>query len=518
MTAFGGPNRTPAQFALFDAIQNRRYRQALLLVEAGVDVNSRNERGETPLICTCTYVEECKNRAKLGQLFLNAGADPNVQDWQGLTALMHASIKGQTDMVLLILENNKTEPGIQDMEGNTALMYAATRGHANVISIFTNTFKHQRRALHLGQKNNQGLTALQLASKNKHDGCVRLLTREAQQFPNSLVGEFPDPKELERAPTPTKKKHKGLKINFFSSVGKDEGRVIIPEEKICFSSSSSKETAEGEKKNPLDINSRVDASPLPDIKRLCSTGSLQSDNSVSQLKPRKDTSLLHTQTKTEDTELIMSSAEELQGVNKTEQSDQDPVKEGEVMTASSNSFSSGLTSDKYSILPLITLRSIGHIDASVSSTTSEPWDWDLSVRSRLTGKYRLDTGSRSLSESRGKLTDSLEGMKEKPFSSSDKLHEVLPKECLSPSPSEDKTSTSSSKVRSSEGISILPPLFPGCKDGVHLPPIRSSLTHYKRGHVVSPATVEHNSIKEEMDQSDIIQTPKSEFTPKGIKT
>ncbi|XP_076308014.1 uncharacterized protein LOC143223657 [Tachypleus tridentatus] len=513
MTAFGGPSRTPAQFALFDAIQNRRYRQALLLVEAGVDVNSRNERGETPLMCTSIYVEECKNRAKLGQLFLNAGADPNIQDWQGLTALMHAVIRDQTDMVLLILENNKTSPGIQDMEGNTALMYAATRGHANVISIFINTFKHQRRALHLGHKNNQGLTALQLASKNKHDSCVRLLTREAQHFPNSLVGEFPDPKELERAPTPTKKKHKGVKINFFSPVGKNEEHVMIPEEKTGFYSLSSEKMVKRERENLVDVSSRVDTS-LPVIKQSCSTDFLQPENSVSQLKPKKDTpSLRHIQTKTEDTKLIMSPAEELQDVDKTGQSSQDPVKEGEMMTLSSNSISS----DKCSIFPLITLRSIGHLDASMSSK-SEPWDWDFSFRSRLTEKYRLDTGSRSLSESRGKLADSLEGTKEKPFSSSDKLHEVLPKECLSSSPSENETSTSSSKVRSSQGISILPPLFSGSKDGIHLPPIRSSLTHYKRVNAVSPTTVEHNSIKEEMDQSDIIQTPKSEFTPKGIKT
>ncbi|XP_076353104.1 uncharacterized protein LOC143248555 [Tachypleus tridentatus] len=187
MAAFGGVNRTPGQYALFEAIKNKRYRQALLLVEAGVDVNSRNERGQTPLICTSIYVEDCKNRSKLDRLFLDAGADPNFQDWQGLTALMHGCIRGQTDVVLMLLDNVKTDPTIKDIEGNTALMYAAANGHADVISTFINSFKHLKKALELGTKNNDGYTALQLATENGHDTCIKLLTKEVESPSNTFV-------------------------------------------------------------------------------------------------------------------------------------------------------------------------------------------------------------------------------------------------------------------------------------------------------------------------------------------
>ncbi|XP_076355750.1 uncharacterized protein LOC143249563 [Tachypleus tridentatus] len=516
MTAFGGPNRTPAHFALFDAIKNRRYRQALLLVEAGVDVNSRNERGETPLICTCSHVEECRNRTKLGRLFLDAGADPNMQDWQGLTALMHASIKGQTDMVLLFLENNKIEPGILDMDGNTALMFAAMRGNGNIISIFTNIFKHQRKALHLGQKNIQGLTALQLASKNKHDGCVRLLTREAQQFPDSLVGEFPDPKELERAPTPTKKKHKSFKL-YFSSLEKGKTHDLIQENKTDFSSSITDDLTMKENENISEIQSPNDVSELPIINN-SSHDSLGSESTFSLIELRRDFPLIsETQSETEkEKNSATSLVDRIQGVIKSNQNLQYPVKQAELITEPTN-MSSELSSEKCSILPLLAFQSVTQLNGSMSSTTTDAWDWDIAAHKRFIEKYRLDTGSRSLSESRGKLADNLEAAKEKPFNSSDKLHEILPKDSTLSGLLGETASSSSLRGKRSVNVNILPPHLSELKDGFHLPPIRNTLTHYKRGNLSSSDTSEQSPIKQEEEQNRVSQPSKSGFTLKEIK-
>ena len=92
-------------YGLFEAIRYKRLRQAMLLAEAGIDVDCRNERGQTPLIYTVIAVDDCdRSRIKLVKLFLEAGADPNAADWKGMTALMHAASRGLVDAVKPLLE------------------------------------------------------------------------------------------------------------------------------------------------------------------------------------------------------------------------------------------------------------------------------------------------------------------------------------------------------------------------------------------------------------------------------
>ncbi|KAG8183047.1 hypothetical protein JTE90_018093 [Oedothorax gibbosus] len=190
-------------YGLFEAIRYKRHRQAMLLAEAGIDVDCRNEKGQTPLIYTVVAVDDCsRSRAKLVKLFLEAGADPNAADWKGLTALMHASILGQAETVKPLLECVWTNPCVTDPNGNTALMYAASHGQQEVLAVFLSVFRNNLKSLQLHKRNTDGFTALHLAVRNRHDACSRLLTKEGQFFP-TVIDEFPDPKDLDRDPTPT---------------------------------------------------------------------------------------------------------------------------------------------------------------------------------------------------------------------------------------------------------------------------------------------------------------------------
>lgn len=81
-------------------------------------------------------------------------------------------------------------------------MYAASHGHHEVIAVFLSIFRNNIKSLQLHKRNNDGFTALHLAVRNRHDSCARLLTKEGQIFPTA-IDEFPDPKDLDRAPTPT---------------------------------------------------------------------------------------------------------------------------------------------------------------------------------------------------------------------------------------------------------------------------------------------------------------------------
>ena len=82
------------------------FRQALLLMQGGVDVNSQNELGESPLIylsITLKRKENQKIRFKLAKLLIDFGSNVNIQDYRGMTVLIHSSILNQDDLVQLLL-------------------------------------------------------------------------------------------------------------------------------------------------------------------------------------------------------------------------------------------------------------------------------------------------------------------------------------------------------------------------------------------------------------------------------
>jgi len=75
-------------------------------MQGGVDVNSQNELGESPLIylsITLKRKENQKIRFKLAKLLIDFGSNVNIQDYRGMTVLIHSSILNQDDLVQLLL-------------------------------------------------------------------------------------------------------------------------------------------------------------------------------------------------------------------------------------------------------------------------------------------------------------------------------------------------------------------------------------------------------------------------------
>jgi ankyrin repeat protein len=69
---------------------------------------------------------------------LAAGAQPNLKDNRGMTALMIASGEGHAAAVTKLLEGG-ADPSLEDREGKTARDHAAAAGHSAVVELLTAT-------------------------------------------------------------------------------------------------------------------------------------------------------------------------------------------------------------------------------------------------------------------------------------------------------------------------------------------------------------------------------------------
>ena len=66
---------------------------------------------------------------------LNEGADPNIRNDDGYTALTMASYKGHTEILKLLLADRKTDPNRQNENGYTPLMSASDHGYTKTVEL-----------------------------------------------------------------------------------------------------------------------------------------------------------------------------------------------------------------------------------------------------------------------------------------------------------------------------------------------------------------------------------------------
>lgn len=90
-------------------------KSAVLLIEAGADVNCVDLDGKTPL--RCAVLED--NR-RVVAAFLKHGANPNLQDKDGKTPL-HYAVSGKNKRMTRLLLEHHADPGIKDNAGTEAL-------------------------------------------------------------------------------------------------------------------------------------------------------------------------------------------------------------------------------------------------------------------------------------------------------------------------------------------------------------------------------------------------------------
>jgi ankyrin repeat protein len=99
---------------------------ALVLLEAKADPNKAQPDGVTALMIAAVYGHE-----QVALVLLEAKADPNQARSNGVTALMYAAGTGHEQVALVLLEA-KADPNMAESDGGTALMSAAKSGHEQV--------------------------------------------------------------------------------------------------------------------------------------------------------------------------------------------------------------------------------------------------------------------------------------------------------------------------------------------------------------------------------------------------
>ncbi|XP_077471201.1 KN motif and ankyrin repeat domain-containing protein 4-like [Stigmatopora argus] len=155
--------------ALHYSVSNCNYSIVSLLLDTGVsDVNFQNKAGYTTVMLASLtapdnpgHMEVVRRLMELGninirssqtgqtalhlavrhgrvvmvRLLLSCGADANIQDGQGTTALMFASERGYTHIARLLLERTQCDLTLTDQGGRTALSIAKFNSHSDTATL-----------------------------------------------------------------------------------------------------------------------------------------------------------------------------------------------------------------------------------------------------------------------------------------------------------------------------------------------------------------------------------------------
>lgn len=164
---------------LLDAVSKCRLRQLRLLLDAGINVNSKDSTtGQTALV-RATFLEDRKLRRICTTMLVNYGSKVKVADNMKRTALSWACLLGRENSLKIFQSNPELDLAYDsvDTDGNTNLLLACMSGNANIVRTIARSFRRNR--LDVNRKNDQGDTALSVALRQQNREIVVLLLEVA---------------------------------------------------------------------------------------------------------------------------------------------------------------------------------------------------------------------------------------------------------------------------------------------------------------------------------------------------
>ena len=150
--------------SLIDAIEEENYEFADQLITNGCDLNETDLYGDTPLMLLLQKLQKHKIRLELITKLMDAGADVNIKDCGGYTALFCAVIINNKIYTVRMLIDAGADVNIKFNNGNTALIVTADSDSRIYRQIYIVKMLIDAGA-DINIKNNYGDTALSNAVK-----------------------------------------------------------------------------------------------------------------------------------------------------------------------------------------------------------------------------------------------------------------------------------------------------------------------------------------------------------------
>ena len=116
--------------ALHIAVQQKHADVVQVLIDAGADIEIRNNRGRSPL-----HLTSISGELTTMKMLVEAGADVRATDAGRDTCLMLAAYSGHTDTVRYLVSLPEVDLNQQGSENCTALHYAVRQKHADVVQV-----------------------------------------------------------------------------------------------------------------------------------------------------------------------------------------------------------------------------------------------------------------------------------------------------------------------------------------------------------------------------------------------
>ena len=174
------PSKGLANRRLLAAAERGDATAAAVAIRAGADLETRDERGRTPLLLAVT-----KDRLDVARLLVYLGADPDALDDQHDTPWLVTGVTGSVDMLEVLLPAGP-DLTIRNRFGGTSLIPASERGHVAYVR------RAVRTGIDVNHVNNLGWSAL-LEAVILGDG-----SRRYQQIVTTLLDAGADPKITDR--------------------------------------------------------------------------------------------------------------------------------------------------------------------------------------------------------------------------------------------------------------------------------------------------------------------------------
>jgi serine/threonine-protein phosphatase 6 regulatory ankyrin repeat subunit B len=134
-----------------------------LLLNSGAQVNIQNKDGTSALM-----LASCKRHITTVQFLLDHGAAVNLQDALGHSVLMQASYDGHSQVCQLLL-NHGAEVDMLTEQNDSVLMLASAMGHTETVKLLLSS------GAQVNTQNKDGWSALMLASCKRHITTVQFL-------------------------------------------------------------------------------------------------------------------------------------------------------------------------------------------------------------------------------------------------------------------------------------------------------------------------------------------------------